>query len=740
MPIKSSAAIKPKSAFSLVELSVSILIIAILIAGIMSGMYLVNRAHLTQARMLTATSDVVAIKGLAVWLESVMPESFDSAIIEDQSKVVTWLSRGSIALPENNAISLGVSTTDPVYLQNLSGGLPAIQFDGEHYLVAPDAMTRLFGSANHDGDYTLVFVESAPQLAADGKNYFLALDDGNDNASDKIGYDSPTKINFFGHTAVIDPVGSGTRVHMFISSGATKTYLLNGKKQTQLTSNSAEIKLADLKFIVDEEGLAAGTEASSKKDSNNTLLTKLLKQNLKNNLVKVAASGKWLIGNNCKTCTTSKLYFREIIAIDRPISTADQESINQKYLIAKWRTNDAISSAGSSSNGSPGGGSGNYTCLSTPCQNGGSCNTGTGICTCIGTYSGNDCGTNLCPANYCQNNGTCAVSNGSAVCTCVNGYLGTTCSNDACSSHPCLNNGTCAISGTAPFYACTCATGFTGTTCADISNVDCWGQNDKGQAPAHASGSFTNIATGQSYTCGVKTDGNVACFGSGLGNYGQAPALVTGPFTKVSAAVQHTCAIKTSGSIACWGISSFGEAPPTISGSFTSLSLGSAHTCALRTNGSVSCWGWNAYGQAPATVSGTFTSISAGSYHTCGVKTDGNVTCWGGTGIVNEGQAPALVTGPFTSVSAGYNHSCAIRTDGNVTCWGANSAQQAPASVNGPFSSISAGTESTCGLKTDGSVTCWGDNSYTQSPATISGPFTSISAVSSYHNCGIKAP
>ncbi len=111
--------------------------------------------------------------------------------------------------------------------------------------------------------------------------------------------------------------------------------------------------------------------------------------------------------------------------------------------------------------------------------------------------------------------------------------------------------------------------------------------------------------------------------------------------TTLSAGGLHTCGLKSDGTVACWGNNDYGQAIPP-AGTFTQVSAGSDQTCGLKSDGTVACWGYNVFGQATPPP-GTFTQLSAGFHHTCGVKGDGTVACWGDN---KDGQSGTqLLTG-----------------------------------------------------------------------------------------------
>ena len=78
------------------------------------------------------------------------------------------------------------------------------------------------------------------------------------------------------------------------------------------------------------------------------------------------------------------------------------------------------------------------------------------------------------------------------------------------------------------------------------------------------SGTFTSVGAGGSHSCGVKTDGTLACWGLNTPDRQVNPP--SGTFTSVSAGNNYSCGIKTDGTLACWGSNALGQlgGPPTI--------------------------------------------------------------------------------------------------------------------------------------------------------------------------------
>ena len=177
-------------AFSLLEVSVVIIIIGVLIAGVISAKALIKKARLASAQSLTRTSPVNSIPGSVIWLESSLDNSFNPNESNNGSTLTGWSDiKISGTNPNNSAVVVAGSdpTKVPQY-SNTINNIHAVRFFG-----ADDSYLRISGDALNNSAYTIIVLE---KRQADGTNYFLE-DDGSstaDNQKIKLGYKSGTQI------------------------------------------------------------------------------------------------------------------------------------------------------------------------------------------------------------------------------------------------------------------------------------------------------------------------------------------------------------------------------------------------------------------------------------------------------------------------------------------------------------------------------------------------------------------
>lgn len=115
-----------------------------------------------------------------------------------------------------------------------------------------------------------------------------------------------------------------------------------------------------------------------------------------------------------------------------------------------------------------------------------------------------------------------------------------------------------------------------------------------------------------------------------------APPLPSGIYKSLVVGELHTCGLQSDGVVACWGNNDYGQVSDTPAGVFKFIAAGAHHTCGSRYDDTIACWGRNDYAQSSA-PSGRFITFVVGTYHNCGIRTDGAVVCWGRN---DYGQAP----------------------------------------------------------------------------------------------------
>jgi prepilin-type N-terminal cleavage/methylation domain-containing protein len=119
---------KFKKAFSLIELSIVVLIIAILIAGVVQGSRLFQSFKINTARTITQSSPISGIKGLVLWLEPTSEKSFIDSETSENSTITEWKDINPQTKNFNNFTTS--ATTDITYTKDGINGLPSILFSG----------------------------------------------------------------------------------------------------------------------------------------------------------------------------------------------------------------------------------------------------------------------------------------------------------------------------------------------------------------------------------------------------------------------------------------------------------------------------------------------------------------------------------------------------------------------------------------------------------------------------------
>jgi prepilin-type N-terminal cleavage/methylation domain-containing protein len=169
-----------KFGFSLIELSVVIIVIGILVIGITQGSRIISGAKIKSANSLTSGSPVTSISNLSLWIEVTDQQNLKSSAvasisttdygnISDGSLISAWNDRNQQSTSKITLSAPGDSKR-PVYLQNGINNLPSISFTrASSQRLSSSIVPITEGSTN----YTMIAV-FRPTTSLAATNYVFA--------------------------------------------------------------------------------------------------------------------------------------------------------------------------------------------------------------------------------------------------------------------------------------------------------------------------------------------------------------------------------------------------------------------------------------------------------------------------------------------------------------------------------------------------------------------------------------
>lgn len=246
---------KYKNGFSLIEMSVVILIIGILIMGTMQAQNFIDKYKIANARSQTKNSIVAEISDLAAWYETTSEESFDAAEADNDLYIRTWYDINHSSTNKHHASSTNPDTTSPVYTANCINGLPCLRFNGTSSYLS---LGSEGGNFLTNTDYTIFVVE---QRKSNADGFFFGSSSASLSSNDRVtlGYQADPPMIIFSQNnndggATIDSYSTPIpKIHTFrfdtsLQAEESHNYRLNAtalsltdirnSSNTQILSNS----------------------------------------------------------------------------------------------------------------------------------------------------------------------------------------------------------------------------------------------------------------------------------------------------------------------------------------------------------------------------------------------------------------------------------------------------------------------------------------------------------------------
>jgi prepilin-type N-terminal cleavage/methylation domain-containing protein len=261
-----------KRAFSLIEISVVIVIISIVIAGVVKGNSLLAKSRLVNAQYLTERSPIIDMPDLMVWYETSLESSFINTEEKDGLNISTWNDNRSNATTKNNATQT-TSANQPTFHENIfNGAIPALRFNGSNSYLS------FSGTPIVNGPYTIFIVEQKRVDPASGTSICLLGDDStslnlcylNNGGTIEINQAHDSYKNYY-DTALNYSQNPVARIHSFWfntsggdGSASNKKYWLNGGGASpDAISNASNINQATAITSFSNATIGRGLSSSS---------------------------------------------------------------------------------------------------------------------------------------------------------------------------------------------------------------------------------------------------------------------------------------------------------------------------------------------------------------------------------------------------------------------------------------------------------------------------------------------
>ena len=330
-----------KKAFSLVEISIVILVIGILIAGISKGVDLVYDMRLATARALTDKAPMFGMENLEMWLETTSENSLATGTATftnvknppDKKEIGKWNDINPTLIDPNykNHAVQGTLGYQPLYIQDGINGLPALLFDG-----VDDWFNATNGKTNFN-EFT-IFIVAKPQHkqeagVANAGTYSNVI-----NISCSGSVNTCVRTSASGGYSGVGTSNPAGWIYFYSPSVSDKNSIQFKYNMITYTTNFTGAGYTTISFVNDNNGLIASVNHGS---SNVVVKVSPSYTSSASSLPFLNDPNSYLdfrIGMQ-KTGTTTrnfKGYLSEIILFGRSLS--DQETLLIKnYLSEKWR-------------------------------------------------------------------------------------------------------------------------------------------------------------------------------------------------------------------------------------------------------------------------------------------------------------------------------------------------------------------------------------------------------------------
>lgn len=192
---------KISKAYSLVELSIVILIIGVLVGGITEGTKLLKKSKLKTARALTSSSYAASVEDMVFWLDATAEGSLtngsDSVKVQDGDRVKSWTDINPQVRTKIRFDNVTEPNAYPYYVSNGISGLPTVFFDGSADTSTGNDLYTAASQFTNTSTFT-VFIVLRPMQVTSSFSYILFGFGGGSTGFAFLKQNSPAAFQFVG--------------------------------------------------------------------------------------------------------------------------------------------------------------------------------------------------------------------------------------------------------------------------------------------------------------------------------------------------------------------------------------------------------------------------------------------------------------------------------------------------------------------------------------------------------------
>lgn len=197
---------KNYKAFTIIEISIVVLIVGLVIAMVIKASSSAYEARLKSAQDLTRAAPARNIENLSLWFETTLPESIDDYQASEGQRVLTWHDINPQSFNKNDAIQSS-SSSAPIFSETLANGLPALNCGTGSYYVWTSSSNPIMTIRKK---FTFFVVSKSTSTAASVKS---VIRHGSGTGHGGWGYKkSSGNLRFIEFYAISSPSVAGTSI------------------------------------------------------------------------------------------------------------------------------------------------------------------------------------------------------------------------------------------------------------------------------------------------------------------------------------------------------------------------------------------------------------------------------------------------------------------------------------------------------------------------------------------------